>query len=78
MSRDRGNLTSKEADKLIRAGKPGKHYDGRGLQLEVRSATSANWVARYQFDFDLRQARERNSRMVRQKLADGIDPVLVR
>jgi integrase len=91
MARERGNLTSKQVGKLVRAGKPGKHYDRRGLQLEIKSATSANWVARYQlsgvarymglgsaFDFDLRQARERNSRLVRQKLADGTDPVLLR
>jgi integrase len=91
MARERGNLRVKQVEKLIRAGKPGKHYDGRGLRLEIKSASSANWVARYQIDgvtrymglgsalaFDLRQARERNNRLVRQKLADGIDPLLAR
>jgi integrase len=91
MARERGNLRAKQVEKLIRAGKPGKHYDGRGLRLEIKSQSSANWVARYQingvtrymglgsaFDFDLGQARERNSRLVRQKLADGVDPLLAR
>jgi hypothetical protein len=89
--RERGNLRAKQVEKLIRAGRPGKHYDGRGLRLEIKSRRSANWVGRYQingitrymglgsaFDFDLGQARERNSRLVRQKLADAVDPLLAR
>jgi hypothetical protein len=88
MGRERGNLKSKQVEKLIRAGKPGRHYDGRGLRLEIKSGTSANWVSRYQidgverwmglgsaFDFSLAEARERNRKLVRQKLADGTDPV---
>jgi integrase len=91
VARDTGNLKAKQVDKLVRAGQPGSHYDGRGLRLEIKGPKSAHWVSRYQidgviryfglgsaFDFDLAQARDRNSRLVRQKLADGIDPVLVR
>ena len=91
MARETGNLKSKQVEKLIRAGQPGAHYDGRGLRLEIKGPNSAYWVSRYQiagvtrymglgsaFAFDLAQARERNRTLVRQKLADGIDPVLTR
>jgi integrase len=91
MVRETGNLKAKQVDKLIRAGQPGSHYDGRGLRLEIRSAKSASWTARYQIDGVIRyfglgsafnhtlvEARERNRRLVRQKLDDGVDPVLVR
>jgi integrase len=91
VSRTRGNLKDKQVDKLIRQGVPGRHYDGRGLRLEIKGPGSASWVTRYQidgverwfglgsaFDFTLVEARERNRKLVRQKLADGIDPVLVR
>ena len=42
-----------------------------------------NGITRYMgvgsaFDFDLGQARERNSRLVQQKLADAVDPLLAR
>jgi integrase len=91
MARERGNLKSKQVEKLIRAGKPGRHYDGRGLRLEIRGPNSASWATRYQIDgverwmglgsardFTLAEARERNRKLVRQKLADGIDPLLTR
>jgi integrase len=91
MARQRGNLKSKQVEKLIRAGKPGRHYDGRGLRLEIRGPNSASWATRYQIDgverwmglgsardFALAEARERNRKLVRQKLADGIDPLLTR
>jgi integrase len=89
--RQLGNLRAKQVDKLIRRGKLGKHYDGLGLRLEIKGPNSANWVARYQIDgvtrymglgsarvFDLMAARERNRKLVREKLADGIDPVVTR
>ena len=50
MGRDTGNLKSKQVEKLIRAGKPGKHYDGQGLRLEIKGPNNASWVARYQID----------------------------
>ena len=87
MGRDTGNLKSKCVEKLIRAGKPGKHYDGQGLRLEIRGPNNSSWVGRYQVDgvtrymglgsaktFNLTEARERNRRLVRQKVADGLDP----
>jgi integrase len=89
--RDTGNLKAKQVDKLIRAGKPGNHYDGQGLRLEVKGPGNASWVSRYQLDgverwmglgsartFNLVEARARNRKLVRQKLADGVDPVLTR
>ena len=91
MGRDTGNLKSKEVEKLIQAGKPGKHYDGQGLRLEIKGPNKASWVARYQIDgvtrymglgsaktFNLAEARERNRKLVRQRLADGVDPVATR
>ena len=84
-------LTSKRVAKLVRAGKPGNHYDGQGLRLEIKSPTSAHWVSRYQIDgrerwfglgsartFGLSEARERNRKLVRQLVADKVDPLLVR
>jgi integrase len=91
VGRDTGNLKNKQVEKLIRAGQRGAHYDGRGLRLEIKGPNSAHWVSRYQidgvtrymglgsaFDFTLVQARDRNIRLVRQKLADSIDPVIAR
>lgn len=91
MARETGNLKAKQVEKLLRAGKPGRHYDGLGLRLEIRSKKAAAWVARYQIDgtehwmglgsarvFTLTEARERNRKLVRQKIADGIDPLRVR
>lgn len=86
-----GNLTAKQVSKLLTAGLPGKHYDGQGLRLEIKGPNSASWVGRYQIDgitrymglgsarvVDLQQARERNRKLVREKLLDGIDPVITR
>ena len=39
VGRDTGNLKSKHVEKLIEAGKPGKHYDGQGLRLEIKGRT---------------------------------------
>jgi integrase len=90
-ARDTGSLKSKQVDKLVRAGKPGNWYDGQGLRLEIKGKKAASWISRYQIDgkvkfmglgsaraFGLAEARERNRRLVRQKLADGIDPLLTR
>jgi integrase len=89
--RETGKLKTKMVEKAIRAGRRGAYYDGQGLRLEIKSASSACWTARYQingktryfglgsaFVFGLAEARDRNRRLVRQKLADGIDPVLTR
>jgi integrase len=83
-----GKLTAKKVAKLLHKGKPGNYHDGLGLRLEIRSANSASWVSRYELNgrehwmglgpvraFSLAEARERNRRLVRQKLADGIDPL---
>jgi integrase len=91
MARETGNLKNKQVEKLLRAGKRGTHYDGRGLRLEVKGPSSASWISRYQLngverwmglgsarDFTLAEARKRNRELVRQKLADGIDPLLTR
>jgi integrase len=91
VARETGNLKNKQVEKLIRAGEPGKHYDGRGLRLEIKGPSSASWVTRYQidgvtrymglgsaFDFTLAEARERNRKLARQKIADGTDPVRAR
>jgi hypothetical protein len=85
------NLTAKRVAKLLSGGEPGNYYDGQGLRLEIRGRNAASWSARYQIDgverwmglgsarvFTLAEARERNRRLVRQKIADRIDPVAVR
>jgi hypothetical protein len=85
------NLTAKRVAKLLTKGEPGNHYDGQGLRLEIRGKNAASWSARYQIDgierwmglgsakvFTLAEARERNRKLVRQKIADRIDPVAVR
>jgi integrase len=82
-----GKLTAKKVAKLLHKGKPGNYHDGLGLRLEIRSANSGSWVSRYERNgvehwlglgscrvFSLSEARERNRR-VRQKLADGVDPL---
>jgi len=91
VARETGNLKAKQVDKLVRAGQPGAHYDGRGLRLEIKGPNSAYWVSRFQingvirymglgsaFDFNLVEARRRNRTMVRQPLADGTDPLLTK
>jgi integrase len=83
-----GKLTAKKVAKLLSKGAPGNWHDGVGLRLEIRSANSASWVSRYELNgrehwmglgpvraFSLSEARERNRTLVRQKLADGVDPL---
>jgi integrase len=83
-------LTVKRVARLIGRGEPSKTNDGRGLYLVVESTTSANWTLRYQidyrkrwmglgsaFDFPLAEARDR-AQAARRKLADGIDPLVIR
>ena len=68
----------------------GRYLDGRGLYLQIETATNKSWLLRYQFrgrkrwmglgstaDFSLAEARERARRM-RQLLADHTDPLDVR
>jgi integrase len=86
-----GKLTAKRVAKLLHKGEPGNFHDGNGLRLEIRSSNSASWVSRYELNgrehwmglgpvraFGLAEARERNRKLVRQKLADGIDPLTER
>jgi integrase len=86
-----GKLTAKRVAKLLSKGELGNFHDGNGLRLEIRSANSASWVSRYELNgrehwmglgpvraFSLAEARERNRKLVRQKLADGIDPLTER
>jgi integrase len=83
-----GKLSAKRVAKLLHKGEPGNFHDGNGLRLEIRSANSASWVSRFERGgrehwmglgpvraFTLAEARERNRKLVRQKLADGIDPL---
>ena len=86
-----GKLTAKRVAKILARGEPGNWHDGNGLRLEIRSANSGSWVSRYELNgrehwmglgpvraFTLAEARERNRKLVRQKLADGIDPLTER
>jgi integrase len=41
-------LTTKKADKLIRNGVPGRHFDTQGLYLVVAGPKAAHWERRYQ------------------------------
>lgn len=81
-------LTSKGIERLKR--EPGRYADGRGLYLQVRSATSANWLFRYErhgrehwlglgplHTFTLAEARHR-ARPLRQQLYEGTDPLEAR
>jgi integrase len=76
-------LTAKRVEKA----KPGRHYDGDGLVLQVSSERRRSWLFRYERNgkerwaglgstrtFSLKEARER-ARKMRQMLADGIDPI---
>jgi integrase len=81
-------LTVKKVAKLIRRGEPGRHFDGAGLYLIIKSGKRAAWERRYELDhkahaiglgsalkaFSLGEARERN-RKISQQLADGVDPL---
>src|SRR5215471_13589669 len=65
----------------------GKHHDGDGLYLEVRSATSKSWTGRHTIngkerwigigpvkDIPLKRARELHVEN-RRLIAEGIDPI---
>jgi integrase len=81
-------LTVKKVARLLRRGQPGRHFDGSGLYLVIKSPNNAGWERRYELNhkahalglgsalraFTLGEARERN-RKVSQQLADGIDPL---
>jgi integrase len=90
VDRSRDRLTAKRVAKLLHAGIPGKHHDGSGLYLIIKSTTDAHYERKCQinhrkryvgvgsaFTFTLKEARERN-RKISQMLADGIDPVAAR
>jgi integrase len=79
-----GNLTAVKVKALLE--QPGRHSDGQGLLLFVRSPGQASWVCRAQHNgkrrdyglgsaklFSLSEARER-AWQVRKALADGRDP----
>jgi integrase len=83
-----GKLTARRVAKILSKGEPGNYHDGNGLRLEIRSNNSASWVSRYELNgverwmglgpvraFSLAEARKRNRTLVRQKLADGVDPL---
>jgi integrase len=89
--RQTGKLTAKKVARLLSKGKVGNYHDGNGLRLEIRSANSGSWVSRFELNgierwmglgpvrtFTLAEARERNRKLVRQRLADGIDPLAER
>src|SRR5262249_4745250 len=77
--------------KLARLLKKGRYLDRDGLYAQVKSRTNRSWIALYQIrgkkremglgslsDFTLEEARQRHRKLVRQPLADGIDPLLAR
>lgn len=79
-----GKLTAAKVQSAI--GKPGRHSDGDGLILFVRSPGQASWVARFQHNgvrrdyglgsaklYKLAEARQR-AWEVRRAIADGRDP----
>jgi integrase len=83
-------LTMKRVARLISDGEPCKVNDGRGLYLVVGGKANASWLFRYQIHhakhwmglgsaltFSLAQARER-AQQARQRLADGVDPLIAR
>jgi hypothetical protein len=86
-----GKLTAKRVAKLLANTVLGNHYDGLGLRLEIKGPKAASWTSTYQKNgtlasmglgsaraFTLAEARERNRVMVRQPLADKIDPLASR
>lgn len=84
-----GKLTVKSVAALVAKGrhKPGRHTDGDGLHLHVRSNGSAGWVLRYRLhnsqrdmslggfpDVSLKDAREA-AEVARQVIKAGRDPI---
>jgi integrase len=85
-------LTVKAIERLLAAGKPGKHTDAevRGLMLVIEGPSSAHWLLRYQRnhkvhhlglggvkDVPLASARAK-ARRERERIADGIDPLSIK
>jgi integrase len=83
----KGQLSVKKIERLTDSGRYG---DGRGLYLDVKSATNRSWLFRFErggrerfvglgalHAFGIDDARER-ARKCRQLLADGIDPAEAR
>jgi integrase len=86
-----GKLTAKGVARLLANTVIGNHFDGAGLRLEIKGPKAASWTATYQIDgvvksmglgsartFTLAEARERCRKLVRQPLADAVDPLAVR
>ncbi|WP_454438358.1 tyrosine-type recombinase/integrase [Thauera mechernichensis] len=80
-------FTVKQAEKLIREGKPGAFADGDGLYLKVGATGSASWQYRYQIDgkrrmmglgscsaVGLAEARDKAAD-ARKLVKQGIDPL---
>lgn len=86
MATDSGNLTAVR----IKTAKPGKHFDGGGLYLDVRPTGARYWRLKYRFggrekllafgtfpEVSLAEARDRRA-TARRQLRDGHDPAVVR
>ncbi len=84
------SLTVKGIASLRRKGKPGRHHDGDGLYLLVRSPRNASWALRFQLHgrerwmglgpakrISLSEARDR-AQTAKKKLVDKIDPLAER
>jgi integrase len=79
------DLLSAAAVKALK--EPGDYLDGRGLYLQVRSATSKSWLLKYSLDKKAREmglgpletvslSEARNARdRYRKLLKDGVDPI---
>jgi integrase len=85
-----GLLTVHRVEKLVGKGTPGRHFDGEGLYLHIKSPNAASWSRRYERDgkahelgigpfklLSLAEARERN-RAISLLLLDGHDPIAAR
>lgn len=83
-------FTSKQADKMIRDGKPGAYADGDGLYLKIGTTGAASWQYRYQMNgkrrmmglgscatVGLAEARDKAAD-ARKQVKQGIDPLDVK
>lgn len=83
-------FTSKQADKMIRDGKPGAYADGDGLYLKIGTTGAASWQYRYQMNgkrrmmglgscatVGLAEARDKAAD-ARKQVKQGIDPLEVK
>jgi hypothetical protein len=43
-------LTVKTVAKLLRRGQPGRHFDGNGLYLVIKSRNNVGWERRYELN----------------------------